>query len=55
MSGRSGKAPNARGPNFEIERRDGKGAYSADNRVLACLHCNNDKSNIYDDVTYKKF
>ncbi|MGY3076551.1 hypothetical protein ACVWZZ_002922 [Bradyrhizobium sp. LM6.10] len=55
IAGRNGKVPDARGPNFEIDRKDGKGAYSADNCVLACLYCNNDKSNIYDHVIYKEF
>ncbi|WP_157195727.1 hypothetical protein [Bradyrhizobium sp. YR681] len=54
IAGRNGKIPDARGPNFEIDQKDGKGAYSADNCVLACLCCNNDKSNIYDHVTYKE-
>ena len=47
-----------RGANPEpdrLESRDQRNIYSADNCVLACYYCNNDKSNVYTHEDYKTF
>jgi hypothetical protein len=42
-----------RGKHLEIERRNSTlNAYNADNCVLACYFCNNDKSDIFDELEY---
>jgi hypothetical protein len=42
-----------RGPNLEIDRKDPFGNYCAENCVLCCYYCNNDKSNTYSYQIYK--
>lgn len=44
-----------RGYWLEIDRKKPKGLYSADNCVLSCYFCNNDKSDVFDDSQYKAF
>lgn len=42
-----------RGKHLEIERRDSTdNLYNAENCVLACYFCNNDKSDIFDESEY---
>ena len=44
-----------RGPCLELERRDPRGKYEADNCALSCYYCNNDKSYVYPEDQYREF
>ena len=44
-----------RGPVLEIDKMVNSEGYKADNCVLACYYCNNDKSYILDSDNYKSF
>jgi hypothetical protein len=44
-----------RGPVLEVDRRINANGYSAQNCVLACYYCNNDKSYTTDDEDYENF
>ena len=45
-----------RGKHLEIERRNSTdNLYSAENCVLACYFCNNDKSDIFDEPEYLEY
>lgn len=44
-----------RGSWLEIDRKKPNEKYSRTNSVLCCYFCNNDKSDVFDDVQYKKF
>lgn len=44
-----------RGRCLELERKDPFGPYDRKNCVLACMYCNNDKSNTYGYKDYKEF
>jgi len=49
------KRPN-RGKHLEVERRDAKSnIYNAENCVLACYFCNNDKSDILNEEEYFEY
>ena len=45
----------ARGIYLEVDRKNPKKNYSADNCELACYFCNNDKSDVFDESQYPKF
>jgi len=45
----------ARGVWLEIDRKNPKGKYSKENCVLCCYFCNNDKSDVFNEIGYKKF
>ena len=45
----------ARGVWLEIDRKNPKGKYSRSNCVLSCYYCNNDKSDVFNEIEYKKF
>ena len=45
----------SRGVYLEIDRKKSDENYSSDNCVLACYFCNNDKSDIFDSDSYKRF
>ena len=49
------KQGKARGYYLEVDRKDSDENYSAENCVLACYFCNNDKSDVFDFSAYKKF
>jgi len=49
------KRGRARGVWLEIDRKKPKENYSRTNCVLSCYFCNNDKSDIFDEISYKKF
>lgn len=51
--GRKVKGEAFRGANFEVDRKDPDGAYNANNCVLSCYYCNNDKSNTFNYEIYK--
>jgi hypothetical protein len=44
-----------RGSWLEFDRKKPDGKYSRTNCVLCCYFCNNDKSDVFDDVQYAKF
>jgi hypothetical protein len=44
-----------RGPYLELERKEARGIYDANNCALSCYYCNNDKSYIYSEDEYKEF
>ncbi len=45
-----------RGKHLEVERRDSThNLYNAENCVLACYFCNNDKSDIFDENEYLEY
>lgn len=45
----------ARGMWLEIDRKNPNEKYSADNCVLACYFCNNDKSDVFNETQYLEF
>lgn len=49
------KSKRRRGDRLEIDKKDPNGLYSEENCVLSCYFCNNDKSDIFDDIEYVKF
>jgi hypothetical protein len=44
-----------RGKWLEVDRKQPKESYIAENCVLACYFCNNDKSDVFDEIKYKNF
>ena len=51
-----GKIRDTRGKNLEVERKDSvSNEYNADNCVLACYFCNNDKSNVFNEAEYREY
>jgi hypothetical protein len=44
-----------RGYWLEIDRKNPKGKYSEENCVPCCYFCNNDKSDVFHGIEYKKF
>lgn len=44
-----------RGRWLEVDRLEPKENYSRDNCVLCCYFCNNDKSDVFHGIEYKKF
>ncbi len=44
-----------RGYWLEIDRKNPNGKYSIENCVLACVFCNNDKSDVFSEDQYKEF
>lgn len=49
------RRPN-RGQHLEVERKNARtGDYSAQNCVLACYFCNNDKSDIFNEDEYRSY
>ena len=44
-----------RGRTLEIDKKENDLGYIEMNCVLSCYYCNNDKSYIFDDETYKQF
>ncbi len=49
------KQGRSRGMWLEVDRIDPKNIYSRENCVLCCYFCNNDKSDVFDGLEYKKF
>ena len=49
------KSKRPRGYHLEIDKKDPDGKYDAENCVLSCYFCNNDKSDIFDDKQYLEF
>jgi hypothetical protein len=45
----------SRGVWLEVDRLNPNGLYSGANCVLACYFCNNDKSDVFNGVTYPQF
>jgi hypothetical protein len=54
QNGTSGRGQ-GRGMWLEVDRLKPKENYSRQNCVLCCYFCNNDKSDVFDGVEYKKF
>jgi hypothetical protein len=54
LKSRRVKGEAVRGKVLEIDKKINDKGYSADNCVLACYYCNNDKSSIFDSDDYKK-
>lgn len=44
-----------RGYWLEIDKKNPNGNYSESNSELCCYFCNNDKSDVFNDVQYKEF
>ena len=44
-----------RGYWLEIDRKNPHGKYSKENCVPCCYFCNNDKSDIFNDIEFKKY
>ena len=54
QNGKSGRGK-GRGRWLEVDRIKPKENYSAENCVLACYFCNNDKSDVFEGNEYNKF
>ena len=54
QNGVSGRGQ-GRGVWLEVDRLKPKDNYSAENCVLACYFCNNDKSDVFEGDEYRKF
>jgi hypothetical protein len=44
-----------RGKWLEVDRKNPEGNYTATNCVLACYFCNNDKSDVFNEIQYQAF
>lgn len=44
-----------RGKWLEVDRKNPKGNYTSTNCVLACYFCNNDKSDVFNEIQYQAF
>jgi hypothetical protein len=51
---KTGRSINGRGRELELECKDPDEGYSKHNCVLACMYCNNDKSDIFKADEYKE-
>jgi hypothetical protein len=51
----SGRSINGRGRQLELECLNPDEGYTKENCVLACMYCNNDKSDIFQAEEYKKY
>lgn len=49
------KQGRSRGMWLEVDRLNPKVDYSRENCVLSCYFCNNDKSDVFNGIEYKKF
>jgi 5-methylcytosine-specific restriction endonuclease McrA len=49
------KQGRSRGMWLEVDRLNPKNNYSRENCVLCCYFCNNDKSDVFNGLEYKKF
>jgi hypothetical protein len=52
---KTGRSINGRGRELELECKSPDEGYSKSNCVLACMYCNNDKSDIFSEAEYKQF
>ena len=51
---RTNRSINGRGRQFELECKNPDLSYTKENCVLACMYCNNDKSDIFEADEYKR-